>query len=84
MTPTTPTSGTLKRLQKMVARKLKVPPDEVPVDRPLLDLDLDSMTVVQLVTDIEEEFHPVRLELTEEAFTTLEELAAYIDRGRGA
>ena len=74
-------SGTIEqRLQEIIGLKLGVEPSEVPVDRPLLELGLDSLDVIRAVTEIEEAFPPVRIPLDVEGLTALHEVAVYIDR----
>ena len=72
-------SATERRLQEIVAKKLKVAPADVPTDRALLELDLDSLDVIRAIGEIEEAFPPVRIPMDAEGITTLAELAEYVD-----
>jgi acyl carrier protein len=78
--------STVQQLQAIVAERLQTVPEWVPLDRSLLDdLGLDSFDVLAIVLEIEERFAPISL--TEAAVTelvTLRDVAAYIDRERGA
>ena len=75
---------TEKKLQTIVAPKLRVAPDLVDLDQSLLeDLGLDSFDLMAVILEIEEEFSPVSL--ADNAATelkTLREVAAYIDHER--
>ncbi|GEM_PF-973331 len=73
-------------LQTLVAQKLKIAPTRVPLDQSLLDdLGLDSFDVMNVILDIEQAFPPVSLsDEAAQELKTLRELAAYIDRARGA
>ena len=75
-------SATERRLQVLVGDKLKMAPEEVPLDQSLLeDLGLDSLTIVNLLVEIDEAFAPVSVsEQSFEDLRTLREIAAYIDR----
>ena len=77
---TVPTS-TERRLQAIVAPKLDIDPDQVPLDQSLLDdLGLDSFTIMSVILEIEEAFAPVTLSDTPlEELLTLRDVAAYID-----
>ena len=68
-----------ERLRKMVAAKLKVPPEEIPLDTFLLDDAMDSMDRASLILEIEEEFAPVSLSAMEASeVRTIADLAALI------
>ena len=70
------------KLQTLVAAKLKIDPDHVPLDLALSDdLGLDSFDVMAIILEIEQAFPPVSL--SDEAaqnLKTLRELAGYIDK----
>ena len=75
---------TEERLQQIVAERLKIAPDQVPLDQSLLeDLGLDSFDVMGVILDIEEAFDPVSIsDKSAEELKTLREVAAYVDQER--
>ncbi|MBI3242248.1 MAG: acyl carrier protein [Chloroflexi bacterium] len=75
-----PTSTELQ-LQQLVAAKLKVGPERVPLDQSLMDdLGLDSFDVMSVILEIEEAFAPATLsDEAAQELKTLREVAAYID-----
>ena len=72
---------TEQKLQSIVAAKLQVAPDQVPLDASLMDdLSLDSFDLMSVILEIEEEFAPVTIsDKSAEELRTLREVAAYID-----
>lgn len=76
---------TERKLQAIVAPKLRVSPEQVPLDKSLLeDLNLDSFDQMTVILEIEEAFAPVTVsDKSAEDLLTLRELAAYIDRELG-
>lgn len=70
-----------RALQAIVAAKLQIASDQVPLDRSLTDdLGLDSFDVVTVILEIEERFPRVTLSnKSAEKLRTLREVAAYID-----
>ena len=79
MSATTPTE---QKLQSIVAAKLQVAPEQVPLDASLMDdLSLDSFDLMAVILEIEEDFAPVTVsDKSAEELRTLREVAAYIDR----
>jgi acyl carrier protein len=71
-------------LQEIVAAKLKIRADNVPLDESLLqDLGLDSFDLVEVVLEIELRFPSVSLmDKSADEFQTLRDVADYIDRGQ--
>ncbi len=80
------TTPTERKLQELVAVKLEIEPDQVPLDQALLgDLGLDSFDLMAVVLEIEEAFAPVTVsDKSAEELKTLREVAAYIDHERSA
>ncbi len=76
-----PTTPTQRELQAIVAAKLQVKPEQVPLDESLLeDLGLDSFDVISVVVEIEQRFPPVTLsDKSAEKLRTLRDVASYID-----
>ena len=76
-----PTPTELK-LQRLVAAKLKVEPERVPLDQSLTDdLGLDSFDVMGVILEIEEAFAPATLsDEAAQELKTLGEVAASIDK----
>jgi acyl carrier protein len=76
---------TERKLQAIVAPKLRVSPEQVPLDKSLLeDLNLDSFDLMTVILEIEEAFAPVTIsDKSAEELLTLRDLAAYIDRELG-
>jgi len=75
-------TATESKLQEIVAAKLKVKPDQVPLDKSFVeDIGLDSFDLMSIIIEIEETFPPVSLAADEaQTLKTLQEVAAYIDR----
>lgn len=71
-----------EELQELVAKRLKIEPEKVPLDQNFFsDMGLDSFTIMEVILDIEEAYYPVSLaDKTAEELTTLREVAAYIDQ----
>jgi acyl carrier protein len=76
-----PTPTELK-LQRLVAARLKVEPERVPLDQSLTDdLGLDSFDVMGVILEIEEAFTPATLsDEAAQELKTLRQVAAYLDR----
>jgi acyl carrier protein len=76
---------TERKLQAIVAPKLRVSPEQVPLDKSLLeDLNLDSFDLMTVILEIEEAFAPVTIsDKSAEELLTLRDLAAYIDSELG-
>jgi len=74
----TPTES---KLQQIVAAKLKVKPEQVPLDKSFIeDIGLDSFDLMSIIIEIEEVFPHISLAADEaQALKTLKEVAAYID-----
>jgi len=75
------TTPTERELQAIVAAKLQVEPEQVPLDQSLFEeLGLDSFDAVTVVVEIEQRFPSVNLsEKSAEKLRTLRDVAAYID-----
>jgi acyl carrier protein len=76
------TTPTELKLQRLVAAKLKIEPERVPLDRSLADdLGLDSFDVMGVILEIEEAFAPAALsDEAAQELKTLREVAAYLDQ----
>ena len=72
---------TEQKLQSIVAAKLQVAPNQVPLDVSLMDdLSLDSFDLMAIILEIEEDFAPVTIsDKSAEELRTLREVATYID-----
>ncbi len=72
---------TEQKLQAIVAPKLKLLPEQVPLDQSLVeDLSLDSFDVMEVILEIEETFAPVSIaDKSAGELMTLREVAHYID-----
>jgi len=72
---------TERKLQALVAERLKIGSRRVPLDQSLLeDLGLDSFDVMGIILEIEEAFAPVTIsDKSAEELKTLREVAAFID-----
>ncbi len=70
-----------RKLQTLVAAKLKVDPAQVPLDQSFLhDLGLDSFDVMAIIVEIEQAFPSVSLsEDGAQELKTLREVGDYID-----
>ena len=76
------TTLTERHLQGLVAPRLDVDPDRVPLDEPFMAaIGLDSFDAMEVVLDIEAAYERVDLSDPEARdLATLREVAAYIDR----
>jgi acyl carrier protein len=76
-----PTPTELK-LQRLVAARLKIEPERVPLDQSLTDdLGLDSFDVMGVILEIEEAFAPATLsDEAAQELKTLRQVAAYLDQ----
>ncbi len=74
-------TATERKLQQIVAPKLRCAPEEVPLDKPLLkELELDSFDLMEVVLQIENAFSSVIIsDRSAEELSTLREIATYID-----
>jgi acyl carrier protein len=75
----TPTERTL---QAIVAKRIDLAADDVPLDQPLLEaMGLDSFNLMMIILDVETAFSPLSLsEQPLEKLRTLADMAALIDR----
>jgi acyl carrier protein len=75
------TTSTALKLQAIVAPRLKLLPEQVPLDQSLVeDLSLDSFDVMEVILEIEETFAPVSIaDKSAGELMTLREVAQYID-----
>ena len=71
-----------ERVLGIVASRLKLPPEQVPLDEPIMDgLGLDSFEAMEVVLEIEAAYDHVSLtEADARDLTTLREVIEYIDR----
>lgn len=76
---------TEQKLQAIVAPKLKLLPEQVPLDQSLVeDLSLDSFDIMEVILEIEETFAPVSIAgKSAEELMTLHDVAHYIDSELG-
>ena len=78
-------TDTERQVRAIVARKLNMDPEQIPLGESLLEgLGLDSFSIMTLVLEIEEAFPSINL--SDEAILelpTLSDLAAFIDRELG-
>ena len=79
-------SPTERRIQEILAPRLQVHPEHVPVDLALLDeLGLESFEVVEAVLEIERIFAPATIaDHSGDELRTIREVAACVDRQRHA
>lgn len=75
------TTPTEQKLQAIVAPRLKLLPEQVPLDQSLVeDLSLDSFDIMEVILEIEETFTPVSIaDRSAEELMTLRDVAHYID-----
>jgi acyl carrier protein len=78
------TTPTELKLQAIVAPRLKLLPEQVPLDQSLVEeLSLDSFDIMEVILEIEETFAPVSIaDKSAEELMTLREVAQYIDSQR--
>ena len=74
-----------QKLQAIVAPKLRILPEQVPLDQSLFEeLSLDSFDMMEVILEIEESFAPVTIaEKSAEELMTLRDVAIYIERELG-
>ena len=79
------TTPTEQKLQAIVAPRLKLLPELVPLDQSLVeDLSLDSFDIMEVILEIEETFAPVSIaDRSAEELMTLRDVAQYIDSELG-
>ena len=79
------TTPTEQKLQAIVAPKLKLLPEQVPLDQSLVeDLSLDSFDIMEVILEIEETFAPVSIaDKSAEELMTLRDVAHHIDSELG-
>ena len=75
------TTDTERKLQSIVAERLKLAPEQVSLDKALLvELGLDSFDLMGVVLEIEQVFAPVTVsDKSADELRTLREVATYID-----
>jgi acyl carrier protein len=76
---------TEQKLQAIVAPRLKLLPEQVPLDQSLVeDLSLDSFDIMEVILEIEETFSPVSIaDKSAEELMTLRDVAHHIDSELG-
>jgi acyl carrier protein len=76
---------TEQKLQAIVAPRLKLLPEQVPLDQSLVeDLSLDSFDIMEVILEIEETFAPVSIaDKSAEELMTLRDVAHHIDSELG-
>lgn len=74
-------TATERKLQKIISARLRCAPDEVPMDKALLEeLDLDSFDLVEVVLEIEHTFEPATIsDKSTQELRTVRDIAAHID-----
>jgi acyl carrier protein len=72
---------TEEQLRSMIAAKLKIPPEDVPMDVPIVaELGLDSIEVIKFLLEVEERFPPFSFADTSQSdLKTLRELARRLE-----
>jgi len=74
----------LTRVKEMIAAEFKIPVDDVTTDTKLTDLGADSLDVVELVMDFEEEFAVEIPDNLVDERTTVGDLVSLIQQQRAA
>ena len=70
---------TFERVRRRVAEHLKIAPDTIEPDQPLEALGVDSLTALELVFDLEQDFTISIPTDREKAFTTVREICDGIE-----
>jgi acyl carrier protein len=70
---------TLRRTQRLIARRLEIDERELAPGRQLQDLGIDSLAVLELLFDLEEEFG-IRLPHEHARVATLGDVVVLVDR----
>lgn len=73
------TSDTFERVRRRLAAQLKVSPDTITPDQELTALGVDSLTALELVFDLEEDFAISIPTDHEKHFTTVRDICEGID-----
>ena len=71
--------STLTVVQELIAASAEVPIEKLEADRPLQELDVDSLTVLEVMFDLEEKF---KIKMPEERVPvrTVQDIADLVDR----
>ena len=70
---------TLERLTQLIHDKFGVEPDAIVPDAPFASYNLDSLTVAELMFEIDDAFHVTVPDEAAHTVTTLRQLASLID-----
>ncbi|SDX98543.1 acyl carrier protein [Thermoactinomyces sp. DSM 45891] len=71
---------TLERVQKIISEKLDVAVEEVTLEASIReDLDADSLDVVDLIMDLEDEFGLSISEEAAEKIATVQDIVSFVD-----
>lgn len=71
-------NDTFERLRVLVMKDYKLQPDQVTLDAPLASLGVDSLGAVELLWNVEAEFH-VRIPPDAVELATLGDVVRYVD-----
>jgi acyl carrier protein len=71
-------SDTLKRIQTMLAEQYQLAPERLGPDQPLADLGIDSLTTIEFMFTLEDEFS-IRLSEERGAIETVNDIAKLVD-----
>lgn len=83
MITATTTTLTLKRVQKIVAKKFSLPEESVSPDATLEELGLDSLDAIEMLFEVEDEFHiriPQERSEDQAKLSTVQDVLNIIDR----
>ena len=71
--------STLTAVQELIAKSAEVPIEKLEPSRPLQELDVDSLTVLEVMFDLEEKF---KIKMPEERVPvrTVQDIADLVDR----
>ena len=71
-------SDTLKRIQTMLGQQYQLAPERLGPDQPLADLGIDSLTTIEFMFTLEDEFS-IRLSDEKAAIETVNDIAKLVD-----
>lgn len=71
--------STLTVIQELIAKSAEVPIEKLEPNRPLQELDVDSLTVLEAMFDLEEKFN-IKMPEERVPIRTVQDIADLVDR----
>jgi acyl carrier protein len=73
------TTNTFETMKRIIIKDFELAPERLTPDTPLVDIELDSLAVTELIFSLEDEFN-VTAKTNGQGLQTLGDIAAYIDQ----